>query len=133
MGPDAPAAGAVAETRAVAGGRLYGVPAVMAEAWATCQRVGSHFVFRVPAYHHARRREAGRRQPARPGDGPRPAPAAPPPRVGDPRDSRAGRSQGLSIARVATVHQSAGSPDGTGPRRGQAVRQSLGTRTLLPQ
>jgi hypothetical protein len=28
--------------------RLYGVPAIMVEVWATCQRVGSHFLFRVP-------------------------------------------------------------------------------------
>lgn len=28
--------------------RLYGVPAVIVEAWAACRRVGSHFLFRVP-------------------------------------------------------------------------------------
>jgi hypothetical protein len=28
--------------------RLYGTPGVMAEVWAACRRVGSHFLFRVP-------------------------------------------------------------------------------------
>jgi len=34
--------------------RLYGVPAVIVEAWAACRRVGSHFVFRVPRHIKAR-------------------------------------------------------------------------------
>jgi Transposase DDE domain len=34
--------------------RLYGVPAVMSETWAVCQRVGSHFLFRVPRHIKAR-------------------------------------------------------------------------------
>jgi Transposase DDE domain len=34
--------------------RLYGVPAVMSETWAVCQRVGSHFLFRVPRNIKAR-------------------------------------------------------------------------------
>jgi hypothetical protein len=34
--------------------RLYGVPAVMVEAWATCRQVGSHFLFRVPRHIKAR-------------------------------------------------------------------------------
>jgi hypothetical protein len=34
--------------------RLYGVPAVIVEAWAACRRVGSHFVFRVPRNIKAR-------------------------------------------------------------------------------
>lgn len=34
--------------------RLYGVPAVIVEVWAACQRVGSHFVFRVPRHIKAR-------------------------------------------------------------------------------
>ncbi len=32
------------------GDRLYGVPAFIVHAWAACQRVGSHFVFRVPRH-----------------------------------------------------------------------------------
>ena len=36
------------------GDRLYGVPAVIVEAWAACRRVGSHFVFRVPRHINAR-------------------------------------------------------------------------------
>jgi hypothetical protein len=36
------------------GDRLYGVPAVIVEAWAACRRVGSHFVFRVPRHIKAR-------------------------------------------------------------------------------
>ena len=57
--------------------RLYGVPAVMAEAWATCQRVQSHFLFRVPRHIRtrviARLRDGSRRvrvqvpAPGRPG------------------------------------------------------------------
>jgi hypothetical protein len=35
--------------------RLYGVPAVMAEVWAVCRRVGSHFLFRVPRHIKAER------------------------------------------------------------------------------
>ena len=34
--------------------RLYGVPTVMVETWAACQRVGSHFLFRVPRHIIAR-------------------------------------------------------------------------------
>lgn len=34
--------------------RLYGVPAVIVEAWAACRRVGSHFVFRMPRHIKAR-------------------------------------------------------------------------------
>ena len=34
--------------------RLYGVPSVMVEVWAVCQRVGSHFLFRVPRTIKAR-------------------------------------------------------------------------------
>ncbi len=34
--------------------RLYGVPAVIVEAWAACRRVGSHFVFRMPRNIKAR-------------------------------------------------------------------------------
>jgi hypothetical protein len=34
--------------------RLYGVPAVMVEAWAACRRVGSHFLFRIPRHIKAR-------------------------------------------------------------------------------
>ena len=34
--------------------RLYGVPSVMADVWATAQRVGSHFLFRVPRHINAR-------------------------------------------------------------------------------
>lgn len=30
--------------------RLYGVPAVMAEVWTACRRVGSHFLFRMPRH-----------------------------------------------------------------------------------
>ena len=30
------------------GDRLYGVPAVITEAWAACRRVGSQFLFRIP-------------------------------------------------------------------------------------
>ncbi len=32
------------------GDRLYGVPAFIIHAWAACQRVSSHFVFRVPRH-----------------------------------------------------------------------------------
>ncbi len=32
------------------GDRLYGVPAFIVHAWATCQRVGSHFLFRIPRH-----------------------------------------------------------------------------------
>jgi hypothetical protein len=32
------------------GDRLYGVPAFIVHAWAACQRVGSHFLFRVPKH-----------------------------------------------------------------------------------
>lgn len=34
--------------------RLYGVPSVIVEVWATCRRVGSHFLFRVPRTIKAR-------------------------------------------------------------------------------
>jgi hypothetical protein len=34
--------------------RLYGVPGVMVDVWAVCQRVGSHFLFRVPRNIKAR-------------------------------------------------------------------------------
>lgn len=34
--------------------RLYGVPAVIVDAWAACRRVGSHFVFRMPRHIKAR-------------------------------------------------------------------------------
>lgn len=34
--------------------RLYGVPSVIAEVWATCQRVGSHLLIRVPRHINAR-------------------------------------------------------------------------------
>jgi hypothetical protein len=34
--------------------RLYGVPSVMVDVWATCQQVGSHFLFRVPRHIKAR-------------------------------------------------------------------------------
>src|SRR5258708_4672557 len=34
--------------------RLYGVAAVIVEAWAACRRVGSHFVFRMPRHLTAR-------------------------------------------------------------------------------
>ena len=34
--------------------RLYGVPAVIVEAWAACRRGGSHFVFRIPRNIKAR-------------------------------------------------------------------------------
>ena len=34
--------------------RLYGVPGVMVDVWAQCQRVGSHFLFRVPRHIKAR-------------------------------------------------------------------------------
>ena len=34
--------------------RLYGVPAVIVEAWAACRRVGSHFLFRMPRHIKAR-------------------------------------------------------------------------------
>jgi hypothetical protein len=34
--------------------RLYGVPGVMVDVWAACQRVGSHFLFRVPRNIKAR-------------------------------------------------------------------------------
>lgn len=34
--------------------RLYGVPGVMVDVWATCRRVGSHFLFRVPRNINAR-------------------------------------------------------------------------------
>ncbi len=34
--------------------RLYGVPGVMVDVWATCRRVGSHFLFRVPRNIKAR-------------------------------------------------------------------------------
>jgi len=36
------------------GDRLYGVPAFLSQAWATCQRVGSHFLLRVPRHIKAR-------------------------------------------------------------------------------
>ncbi len=32
------------------GDRLYGVPAFIVHAWAACQRVGSHFLFRIPRH-----------------------------------------------------------------------------------
>ena len=32
------------------GDRLYGVPAFIVQAWAACQRVGSHFLFRIPRH-----------------------------------------------------------------------------------
>ena len=34
--------------------RLYGVPAVIVDAWAACRRVDSHFVFRMPRHIKAR-------------------------------------------------------------------------------
>ena len=34
----------------VLGDRLYGVPAFIVHAWAACQRVGSHFLFRIPRH-----------------------------------------------------------------------------------
>jgi len=34
--------------------RLYGVPALIVEAWAACRRVGSHFLFRMPRHIKAR-------------------------------------------------------------------------------
>lgn len=34
--------------------RLYGVPAVIVETWASCRRVGSQFVFRMPRHIKAR-------------------------------------------------------------------------------
>lgn len=34
--------------------RLYGVPAVIVEAWAACRRVGSQFLFRMPRHIKAR-------------------------------------------------------------------------------
>jgi hypothetical protein len=34
--------------------RLYGVPGVMVDVWATCRRVGSHFLFRMPRHLKAR-------------------------------------------------------------------------------
>jgi hypothetical protein len=37
--------------------RLYGVPGVIADVWATCRRVGSHFLFRVPRNINARVRK----------------------------------------------------------------------------
>ena len=37
--------------------RLYGVPGVIVEVWATCRRVGSHFLFRVPRTINARVRK----------------------------------------------------------------------------
>jgi Transposase DDE domain len=37
--------------------RLYGVPAMIVEVWATCRRVGSHFLFRVPRTIKARVRK----------------------------------------------------------------------------
>lgn len=37
--------------------RLYGVPGVIVEVWATCRRVGSHFLFRVPRHITARVRK----------------------------------------------------------------------------
>jgi hypothetical protein len=37
--------------------RLYGVPGVIVEVWATCRRVGSHFLFRVPRTIKARVRK----------------------------------------------------------------------------
>lgn len=36
------------------GDRLYGVPAFLSQAWTTCQRVGSHFLVRVPRHIKAR-------------------------------------------------------------------------------
>jgi Transposase DDE domain len=36
------------------GDRLYGVPAFIVQAWAACRRVGSHFLFRIPANIKAR-------------------------------------------------------------------------------
>lgn len=40
------------------GDRLYGVPAFISHVWAACQRVGSHFLFRVPRHltAHTRKR-----------------------------------------------------------------------------
>jgi Transposase DDE domain len=32
------------------GDRLYGVPAFIGQAWTVCQRVGSHFLFRIPKH-----------------------------------------------------------------------------------
>jgi Transposase DDE domain len=32
------------------GDRLYGVPAFIVDAWRACQRVGSHFLFRIPRH-----------------------------------------------------------------------------------
>ena len=32
------------------GDRLYGVPAFIVHAWVACQRVGSHFLFRIPRH-----------------------------------------------------------------------------------
>lgn len=37
--------------------RLYGVPGVIVDVWATCRRVGSHFLFRVPRTIKARVRK----------------------------------------------------------------------------
>jgi hypothetical protein len=34
--------------------RLYGVPALIVEAWAACRRVGGHFLFRMPRHIKAR-------------------------------------------------------------------------------
>ncbi len=34
----------------VLGDRLYGVPAFIIHAWAACQRVGSHLLFRIPRH-----------------------------------------------------------------------------------
>jgi len=36
------------------GDRLYGVPAFIRQAWAACQRAGSHFLFRMPRHIKAR-------------------------------------------------------------------------------
>jgi hypothetical protein len=41
----------------VLGDRLYGVPGVIVEVWATCRRVGSHLLFRVPRTINARVRQ----------------------------------------------------------------------------